>query len=375
MSKKIAYIISTLRRCGPTNQLFNIIKYLDMSRFTPLVITLSPERNNSMKEQFEERGIKIIELCLSRMQTFTGAHKVIKKILRANKIDMIHTTGIRADILISKHFKGYKKIASIRNFPYDDYPVKFGKLRGSIMACLHLRAIKKLTCPIVCSQTLAHRYRSRTGRDLRFVRNGVDTDAFFRVDAHEKIQLRKLLGIPVAKNVFVVVGSLIARKNPLDIIKAFIENVEYERSLLYVLGAGRQDDEVRALANGYDHVVLVGNVANVWDYLNACDYYISASAAEGLPNSVLEAMACGLPSILSQIEPHKEIYTINPESCFTFPVGDRDALKQQMEQIIHTDYQKMSDAALYIVESTLNARMMSREYQKNYDTLVENTYE
>ena len=41
--KKILYIVSTLERCGPTNQLSYIIKYLDKSKFEPMVLTLSPE--------------------------------------------------------------------------------------------------------------------------------------------------------------------------------------------------------------------------------------------------------------------------------------------------------------------------------------------
>ena len=46
---------------------------------------------------------------------------------------------------------------------------------------------------------------------------------------------------------------------------------------------------------------------DVLPYLQAVDYFISASSDEGLPNSVLEALATGLPVLLSDIPSHREI--------------------------------------------------------------------
>ena len=61
------------------------------------------------------------------------------------------------------------------------------------------------------------------------------------------------------------------------------------------------------LSNHCENILFEGNVNNVPEYLNIADYYISASKAEGLPNSVLEAGCMGLQLILSDIPEHKEI--------------------------------------------------------------------
>ena len=76
--KKILYIVSSLKKSGPTNQLSYIIKYLDKSKFSPTVLTLSAEPDDSMMEYFQnELDVKIDSLKLSRVQ---GILKGVSKI-------------------------------------------------------------------------------------------------------------------------------------------------------------------------------------------------------------------------------------------------------------------------------------------------------
>jgi predicted O-linked N-acetylglucosamine transferase (SPINDLY family) len=46
---RIVYVVSNLQRAGPTFQLLNIVSHLDRSRFTPVVLTISPEPRESLK--------------------------------------------------------------------------------------------------------------------------------------------------------------------------------------------------------------------------------------------------------------------------------------------------------------------------------------
>ena len=99
--KKILYIVSTLRNCGPTNQLSYIIKYLDSNQFIPSILTLSSESDDSAITYFESvLSVKVESLNLSRIQgIFNGLSKVKQYILDQN-IDIVHTQGIRADGLV-----------------------------------------------------------------------------------------------------------------------------------------------------------------------------------------------------------------------------------------------------------------------------------
>jgi glycosyltransferase involved in cell wall biosynthesis len=82
----------------------------------------------------------------------------------------------------------------------------------------------------------------------------------------------------------------------------------------------------KQLASQYSNISLKGKVIDVDEYLEAADCFVSASLSEGLPNSVIEALAWGLPIILSDIPEHREIQQIEKRSDDLFPVKNRRAL-------------------------------------------------
>ncbi|MGA9960634.1 MAG: glycosyltransferase family 4 protein, partial [Acidobacteriaceae bacterium] len=119
---------------------------------------------------------------------------------------------------------------------------------------------------------------------------------------------------------------------------------------------------------------LVGRVDNVQEYLCASDYFLSASIAEGLPNSVLEAMAVGLPCVLSDIPPHREIHDLDPGSSLLFKVRDSDDMAASLDAITKMDWEKMHDASVNITHNYLSAEIMSNQYQEIYSRLLERVH-
>ena len=66
--KQVLYMVSTLKKSGPTNQLSYIIKYIDRSRFNPIVLTLSNEGHDSAISHFVDKlGVRVDTLGLSRL--------------------------------------------------------------------------------------------------------------------------------------------------------------------------------------------------------------------------------------------------------------------------------------------------------------------
>ena len=72
-----------------------------------------------------------------------------------------------------------------------------------------------------------------------------------------------------------------------------------------MLGEGPLWEDLKK--EGDDRILLPGFKTNVYDYLIASDYYISASDVEGLANTLLESMTVGLPMLLSDIPSHQEV--------------------------------------------------------------------
>ncbi|MDR0510493.1 MAG: glycosyltransferase family 4 protein [Rikenellaceae bacterium] len=145
----------------------------------------------------------------------------------------------------------------------------------------------------------------RNERDYYFnktvkINNWYDGRMFFPArNADEKQELRRRLDIPQESCVLISVGGCTANKNHHDIIRAL---PLIEAPVLYLhLGSGATEDEERRLADELgvaENVRFVGNVTDVRDYLVASDVFVMPSRLEGLGMAAVEALACGVPSIM-----------------------------------------------------------------------------
>jgi glycosyltransferase involved in cell wall biosynthesis len=364
MVKKILYITSTLSRSGPTNQLYSLIKYLNRDKFHPYILTLSPESVETRIHDFEELSVDIQCLKLSRLKGMFLSYKVVKKIIDKIQPDIVHTQGIRADFICAKLNDSSARFATQHNYPSFDYPLKFGYFKGKLMAHSHLKSFKKIPSVIACSKTIS-KLDINQGLLVDFIQNGVDLDCFSsKITDNKKSELRKSLSISNDVNIFIAVGSLIKRKAFDQLIKAFNEACFARPTKLLILGDGPNRNEYEDLSKNNPDILFIGHVSNVNKYLAISDCFVSSSLAEGLPYTVIEAMASGLPVILSDIDSHEEILEIDPLAGETFPVNSIERLTKCLESFCPS--QKASEASLNIVHSRLNARSMSLEYQKTY---------
>lgn len=364
---KIIYIVSNLRNTGPTNQLYGIINNIDRSKFTPYIITLSPEsEGDSSWARFSSLDVHLDSLNLSRIKGLFCAKKELKHRIEQIKPDIIHTQGVRADVLSSKLSGGCPSLCTSRNYPYADYPAKFGKFRGAAMARQHIAAFRDLNV-VACSKTIQSQLGEH-GIVARVVQNGVDSDRYRVVkDLAEKEALRQMLGVPEDATVFLSTGSFILRKDMKTLVSAMKRLRSDRKTALVILGDGPQMEMLREMSRDCP-VLLPGNVTNVAEYLNAADVFVSSSLSEGLPNSVLEAMSCGLPCVLSDIPSHRELF--EEEQGLFFPCQDDDALSGLMMQL---DSEKIADLgrrARLVVEEGFSGRKMSQGYQAIYEELI-----
>lgn len=139
---------------------------------------------------------------------------------------------------------------------------------------------------------------------VHVVYNGVDSTLFA---PGSRSEARARLDIPVAASLLLYVGNLKASKGCLDLLEAFpaVLAARPQTRLVYV-GAGSCRAELleRAVALGCaERVMLAGAVAHsaLGDWFRAADLLCLPSHNEGVPNVVLEAMACGTPVVASRV--------------------------------------------------------------------------
>ncbi|MFB4213370.1 glycosyltransferase [Shouchella sp. JSM 1781072] len=367
---KIVYIVSTLKGSGPINILYNITKYINRDKFSPVIITLSPEPKGSMINKFDELDIPVKKLNLSRVEGVLIGVKKIKSVLKEINPDVIHTHGHRADIMATSIKSGYPIVSTIHNYPYEDYIMKYGKIVGSLIAVANVRAFKKMAQPIACSRTIAKLMENHDVK-AESIQNGVDQTLFSPQLMEEKIELRKKLGIPINKTVFISIGSLIKRKNPEMAINAFKKAEVNDQALLIVLGNGTLKQTCIDLVENSESIKILGHVDNVNQYLRASDYFVSTSLSEGLPNTVLESLATGVPVILSNIDQHKEILVYKKEAGVLFDVNNSEQLSHTYRDTVKSlNDNTKKDAALNIIENHLNAKCMTVNYERAYEKVV-----
>ena len=367
---KLLYLVSNLGTSGPTNQLYNLIYHLSPNLFETTLVTLSPEPSLSSWNKFQSLRLKMHSLGLSRVSGVILNMVRLHRLLNAVRPDIIHSQGIRGDYLNSRLKQFPNRVATQRNNPLIDYPLLYGKISGQLMANFHLRLLKHIPQVITCSQSISET-NNQLGLRSSFISNGIRyTPNHRELERNEKLALRIELGLPASGMLFVWAGPVIPRKMPETAISAFNFLPTNNDSYLCLLGDGPlQASCVRATRS--KNFIFRGHVNNVGDYLNAADGFISTSLSEGMPNSVLESLAYGVPVILSDIAPHQEILSYSNKAGVLYPLHDAKKLAEVIQNSNFT--KKHSDAARSIITEHLNSKTMSTNYQNLYFALMKNS--
>jgi glycosyltransferase involved in cell wall biosynthesis len=207
---------------------------------------------------------------------------------------------------------------------------------------------------------------------LRVIYNGIDVEKFKKSDARAA---REHLGI-TGRPTLVSVGSLTKQKGYPYLLEAAAKLKEpYPHFIWLVLGEGseRKVLEEKATALGLrDDVRFLGMKDNVIDYLRAADIFVLASLWEGLPNVVLEAMACELPVVATEVGGVRELIE-DGVNGFLVPPKDAGALAQKIRYVIElpeAERQRVGSAARKRIVERFSVGTMVREYERLYNELL-----
>jgi glycosyltransferase involved in cell wall biosynthesis len=220
---------------------------------------------------------------------------------------------------------------------------------------------------------------------VEYIPNGVKLDRFHPArSSHEtqsREQLRARFGIPQGHTVIVAVGAVMPRKSPDTLIKAW-RHILHRHPDTHLLFVGPRTDEqdtklrdfgkeisrLVATSAAPDQVHFAGIVDDVESYLRASDLFVLASKREGTPNSLLEAMAVGLPCIstpfigispgIGEAGKHYQLVERTPEAigaALSALMSDRQAHEQLAkagQNYVHTnlDQQKSLDSYAELYE-------------------------
>lgn len=188
---------------------------------------------------------------------------------------------------------------------YLNYPIRRRRI---------LEAIQNSRQVICRSGDLARRLQQAGAepKKLHTVYNGIKPEIFYLQG--NSSTLRQKLDLPTDVPLLLFVGNFLPVKNPLFLLKTLAElrATSHPDAQLIMIGDGplRQNIEQKAKELGIQdalHLTGACTSAQVADYLNAADIFCLCSHNEGLPNVILEALACGLPVISTDVGGISEI--------------------------------------------------------------------
>lgn len=371
---KICYVIVNCKKTGPMNQTLNIIKNLDLNQYEVSIITLLDEEpDNSMIDAYKAVCNQCICLHMSKFLSILCGKRLVTAALDKVKPDIIHGLGM-PPYRMTLNYKKAKHLVTLRNYLYEDYPSHYNKYVGPILAMLDMHLIRKLAKQgeyfVTCSESLTNIYRNRENIDIPYIRNGVDVSKYPLKASNERMLLRKKLGLPENKIIFIYTGGMIDRKDQESAIRGILNSDCKEKVCLILCGIGANLGALKKKYISEYNIIFTGKVDNVSEYLKAADIYLSTSKSEGLPNGVLEAMASGTCVLLSDIPQHMEIMSIDNGIGLTYQLGNMKDLKTKIEKMVSMDLVKMGKRSNIVVKNNFTAKMMSQNYQTVYKRLM-----
>lgn len=362
------YLISRAKCTGPINQANNILTGMKKNgRVNSSLVTLAPEdESKTWLNRFVANDINIFQMNQPLWKTWYCI-RLLRKYVKEHHIDVIHSSGFRATFVSLFAGKNVKMVITQRCHP-SEIVEKFPTMLQPFFTSLYMCMIKKMDAIVACSKSLQSLILEDYNLSVSCVQNGVNTETFFPVTHEQKNTLRKELGIANDKRVYLILGSLRDRKNNKLLISATKQkkwtNIEF-----IVVGDGPEKDELVNMAQDCPMIKFAGLTTTPLKYLQASDVLVSCSLAEGLPNTVLEALACGLPVILSDIGPHKELIE-GTNAGLIFDRTSSSDLCRSIDESLTWDINEKGECARNVAEDNFSIRKLAENYEHIYNMVL-----
>ena len=215
---------------------------------------------------------------------------------------------------------------------------------------LKLFTYKKADVIVANSKKLAEDFGAKVGRSVETIYNPVDIGSI-QEKRKEPVEQKLLQEADRYKGrLLVAVGRLTAQKDYDTLLQGFSRS-KHRDTMLWIIGEGARRPQIEQLAKTLgieERVRLLGYQSNVYKYLQYATIYVLTSLYEGCPNSLIEAVAAGIPCIASDCLTGPGEVLLEGKGGLLFPIGDAKALSECIDRYLEDEKTRtsMQEAAL-----------------------------
>lgn len=213
--------------------------------------------------------------------------------------------------------------------------------------------------------------RIKTKQQINVVANFIDDRIFKKIDAE---YLKQQYGIKPEEKVLIHVSNFRPVKRVADVLFVFRNIVEHLPAKLLLVGEGPEISLICELANKLnisEHVFFLGNQENLAELYSISDLMLLLSAEESFGLVLLEAMACGVPCIGTNVGGIPEVIA-DGKTGYLVDVGHIKTITEKSLHILQNDHmhEKFAKEAVRLANERFSATAIVDQYEKIYQHLL-----
>ncbi|NCD09649.1 MAG: glycosyltransferase family 1 protein [Negativicutes bacterium] len=364
----VLYLITTLRPYGGAEvALANLIPYLDASTHNIWVGTVFAQEEEEVKIQLPSDQIRYFKFS-KRYYTDIYGYKRLVDFLRINRIDVIHTHLFAANTVgrIAGKFAGVPVIISTEHNTY---------VNRSPLCVMIDKILARITSKIVAvSNSVLDFSAKQTAINksiYEYIPNCVPLDKISPMSTDAQVEKKLQFGLNPETQIVLSVGRLTEQKGFPYLFRAAQEVIQScPNTAFLVVGKGelKEDFEQQIKSLGLEKSVrLLGFRNDIFDLMQISTIFAMPSLWEGLPVTLIEAGACRLPVVATNVGGIMEVVQ-DGENGLIIPMKDEKALARCLISLLSSPelLRQMAEKARLRVEQSFSGPAVARRVENLY---------
>jgi glycosyltransferase involved in cell wall biosynthesis len=337
LSVRVCHIFPTvLSQHGPSNVLLALLGELRAKGISSTVVSLRrPPADRNARAHVEALDAHYLELNMGRSVLDLGVLRPLMRVIESERVQIVQCNQLRANVYgtLATIVSGFLPTICVAH-NVEQYMTGFDAFSRAARVIEGWSA-RRATAYVAVSQAVAVAVCKNIGikdKKIVVIPNGLDD----QVSSLAKNEARRRLNLSERSFVVGSVGRLHPQKGYADLLVAAAKLSRHIPNLkVVIIGEGPEHEGLEALAkatalNGIVH--FAGARSDVTEVMSAFDVFTMPSYYEGLPLALLEAMRCGIPSVVTRAGGMPEA-VVDGETGFVTEPADPSALTDRIRRL------------------------------------------